>query len=201
MYKLPERRGGGGGGVIRAMPQRKHSFFQEVFPYLYQFTNGWKWSRCRFLPIAALYNFPLLLVLECRTRDAPILRRPGSKRVNCWGIEAFRKVGCSLSLRNWSILERLRHLGDLRAHFHLANPPSSNPCRGHPGHLYQTFHTSILLYRPRHHNLPLKRKCNNICPINKMLHLDMLAIHHTSAYHTQPYIYSSTQIKFARPQF
>ena len=32
MYKLPERRGGGGGGVIRAMPERKHSFFQEVFP-------------------------------------------------------------------------------------------------------------------------------------------------------------------------
>ena len=30
MYKLPERRGGG--GVIRAMPERKHSFFQEVFP-------------------------------------------------------------------------------------------------------------------------------------------------------------------------
>ena len=28
MYKLPERRGGGGGGgVIRAMPERKHSFF------------------------------------------------------------------------------------------------------------------------------------------------------------------------------
>ena len=29
MYKLPERRGG---GVIWAMPERKHSFFQEVFP-------------------------------------------------------------------------------------------------------------------------------------------------------------------------
>ena len=40
MYKLPER-GGGGGEVIRAMPERKHSFFQEVFPnrevsYLWQ---------------------------------------------------------------------------------------------------------------------------------------------------------------------
>ena len=31
MYKLPEI-GGGGGEVIRAMPERKHSFFQEVFP-------------------------------------------------------------------------------------------------------------------------------------------------------------------------
>ena len=30
MYKLPEM---GGGEVIRAMPERKHSFFQEVFPY------------------------------------------------------------------------------------------------------------------------------------------------------------------------
>ena len=32
MYKLPERRGGGGREVIWAMPERKHSFFQEVFP-------------------------------------------------------------------------------------------------------------------------------------------------------------------------
>ena len=33
MYKLPERRGGRGGGEeIWAMPERKHSFFQEVFP-------------------------------------------------------------------------------------------------------------------------------------------------------------------------
>ena len=32
MYKLPEM-GWGGGEVIRAMPERKHSFFQEVFPY------------------------------------------------------------------------------------------------------------------------------------------------------------------------
>ena len=32
MYKLPER-GGGGGGGIRAMPERKHSFLKEVFPY------------------------------------------------------------------------------------------------------------------------------------------------------------------------
>ena len=31
MYKLPEM--GGGGGVIRAMPERKHSLFWEVFPY------------------------------------------------------------------------------------------------------------------------------------------------------------------------
>ena len=31
MYKLPER-GGGGGEVIWAMPERKHSFFHEVFP-------------------------------------------------------------------------------------------------------------------------------------------------------------------------
>ena len=30
MYKLAER----GGGVIRAMPERKHSFFWEVFPKL-----------------------------------------------------------------------------------------------------------------------------------------------------------------------
>ena len=30
MYKLPER---GGGGVIWAMPERKHSFLKEVFPY------------------------------------------------------------------------------------------------------------------------------------------------------------------------
>ena len=30
MYKLPEMRGGG--EVIRAMPERKHSFFCEVFP-------------------------------------------------------------------------------------------------------------------------------------------------------------------------
>ena len=29
MYKLPEM---GGGGVIWAMPERKHSFFKEVFP-------------------------------------------------------------------------------------------------------------------------------------------------------------------------
>ena len=28
-------RGRGGGEVIRAMPERKHSFFQEVFPYAY----------------------------------------------------------------------------------------------------------------------------------------------------------------------
>ena len=41
MYKLPERRGGGGGGEIRAMPERKHSFFQEVFPY-----TTWH-CRCR----------------------------------------------------------------------------------------------------------------------------------------------------------
>ena len=33
MYKLPERRGGGGGGeVIRAMPERKHSFFSGGVP-------------------------------------------------------------------------------------------------------------------------------------------------------------------------
>ena len=32
MYKLPERRGGGG-EVIWAMPERKHSFLNEVFPY------------------------------------------------------------------------------------------------------------------------------------------------------------------------
>ena len=32
MYKLPERRGGGGGEVIRAMPERKHLFLNEVFP-------------------------------------------------------------------------------------------------------------------------------------------------------------------------
>ena len=32
MYKLPER----GGGVIRAMPERKHSFFWEVFPYIWR---------------------------------------------------------------------------------------------------------------------------------------------------------------------
>ena len=31
MYKLPEM-GEGGGEVIRVMPERKHSFFQEVFP-------------------------------------------------------------------------------------------------------------------------------------------------------------------------
>ena len=31
MYKLPEM-GAGGGEVIRAMPERKHSFFKEVFP-------------------------------------------------------------------------------------------------------------------------------------------------------------------------
>ena len=34
MYKLPERRGRGGGEVIWAMPERKHSFLNEVFPYL-----------------------------------------------------------------------------------------------------------------------------------------------------------------------
>ena len=35
MYKLPERGGGGGGGeVIRAMPERKHSFLKEVLSYL-----------------------------------------------------------------------------------------------------------------------------------------------------------------------
>ena len=36
MYKLPERRGGGGRGgeVIWAMPERKHSFLNEVFPYM-----------------------------------------------------------------------------------------------------------------------------------------------------------------------
>ena len=34
MYKLPERRGGGWGGeVIWAMPERKHLFLKEVFPY------------------------------------------------------------------------------------------------------------------------------------------------------------------------
>ena len=32
MYKLPERGGGGGGEVIWAMPERKHSFLNEVFP-------------------------------------------------------------------------------------------------------------------------------------------------------------------------
>ena len=33
MYKLPERGGAGrGGDEIWAMPERKHSFFQEVFP-------------------------------------------------------------------------------------------------------------------------------------------------------------------------
>ena len=33
MYKLPEMGGGGWGReVIRAMPERKHSFFKEVFP-------------------------------------------------------------------------------------------------------------------------------------------------------------------------
>ena len=31
MYKLPEM-GEGGGEVIWAMPERKHSFFKEVFP-------------------------------------------------------------------------------------------------------------------------------------------------------------------------
>ena len=40
MYKLPER-GGGGGEVIWAMPERKHSFFQEVFP------NQLKASSCK----------------------------------------------------------------------------------------------------------------------------------------------------------
>ena len=30
MYKFPEI--GGGGEVIRAMPERKHSFLKEVFP-------------------------------------------------------------------------------------------------------------------------------------------------------------------------
>ena len=34
MYKLPERRGGGEGEVIWAMPERKHFFFHEVFPYV-----------------------------------------------------------------------------------------------------------------------------------------------------------------------
>ena len=32
MYKLPERRGGGG-EVIWAMPERKHLFLKEGFPY------------------------------------------------------------------------------------------------------------------------------------------------------------------------
>ena len=34
MYKLPERGGGGGGEVIWAMPERKHSFLKEVFPFI-----------------------------------------------------------------------------------------------------------------------------------------------------------------------
>ena len=34
MYKLPERRGGGGVEVIWAMPEIKHSFLNEVFPYV-----------------------------------------------------------------------------------------------------------------------------------------------------------------------
>ena len=33
IYKLPERRGGGGGEVIQAMPERKHFFSQDGFPY------------------------------------------------------------------------------------------------------------------------------------------------------------------------
>ena len=35
MYKLPKM----GGEVIRAMPERKHSFFQKVFPKLQIFSN------------------------------------------------------------------------------------------------------------------------------------------------------------------
>ena len=38
MYKLPERGGGGGREVIRAMPERKHSFLKEVFP-LFETSN------------------------------------------------------------------------------------------------------------------------------------------------------------------
>ena len=41
MNKLPERGGGGEGGeVIRAMPERKHSFFKEVFPYIKLFVRS-----------------------------------------------------------------------------------------------------------------------------------------------------------------
>ena len=40
MYKLPERRGGGGGEVIWAMPERKHSFLNEVFPKVSNLCSG-----------------------------------------------------------------------------------------------------------------------------------------------------------------
>ena len=43
MYKLPKRRGGGEGGeVIWAMPERKHSFSNEVFPNSPQLNNNLK---------------------------------------------------------------------------------------------------------------------------------------------------------------
>ena len=47
------RIGGGGGEVIRAMPERKHSFLQEWFPYvdgnmfwliLIAFEHNWIWG-------------------------------------------------------------------------------------------------------------------------------------------------------------
>ena len=41
MYKLPERRGGGGGEGIRAMPERKHLFLNEVFPKTVVLYLGW----------------------------------------------------------------------------------------------------------------------------------------------------------------
>ena len=48
MYKLPERGGAREGEVIRAMPERKHSFFQEVFPY-----TG-EWPQVLFVPTDAI---------------------------------------------------------------------------------------------------------------------------------------------------
>ena len=42
MYKLPEM-GGGGGGEIGAMPERKHSFSQEVFPKSHSYKHKYFW--------------------------------------------------------------------------------------------------------------------------------------------------------------
>ena len=49
MYKLPERRGGGGGEGIWAMPERKHFFFHEVFPNIWDYM--WSRSWCRLFDV------------------------------------------------------------------------------------------------------------------------------------------------------
>ena len=71
MYKLPERRGGGGGGGIWAMPERKHFFFHEVFPYIHPTLFGceeniflsFKLLICEFLSNMPVWHIQDVVVL------------------------------------------------------------------------------------------------------------------------------------------